>query len=162
MNKNVIVEDFKKLSEGGIIERMFSSYDELLDVLSEMFSDEYEKESDAQDAFNNLDEELGGLLGKYCAVYTLGTKEWVIECSGDVSKEKIEEVIASWNDYYDDNLADINDLCDSITHRVMKDMSNCGCDVYNALSALCDDVFGDGHPFYVDLGDENPRISFLE
>lgn len=38
MNKDVILRDFLKLKEEGLIKENFSTYEELLDVLSEMFS----------------------------------------------------------------------------------------------------------------------------
>lgn len=157
-----ILKDFLKLKEEGVIREDFSSIDELEDVLSQMFSDEYDRASDAQEAFDDLNDELNGLLNKHCAVYCLGTKEWSIICSSEASEELIKKSIDEWNDYYDKNVADIDDLCSSINVRVMKDMSNCGCDVYNALAMICDDVFGDENPFYVDCGEPNPRISFLE
>lgn len=47
MNKNFILNDFLKLKEDGVIKEMFSTYEELLDVLSEMFSDMYHRSSDA-------------------------------------------------------------------------------------------------------------------
>lgn len=162
MNKNNILKDFLKLKEDGVIEKSFSTYEELLDVLSEMFSDIYDRSSDAQEAFDDLDYDLDGLLNKYCGVYTLGTKEWTINSSIDASDEIIKQAIQDWNSYYRDSLSTIDELCDGITHRVMKDMSNCGCDVHNALAMLCDDVFSQEHPFFVDLGEEDPRISFLE
>lgn len=161
MNKNAIMNDFMKAKEEGLIEDNFNTYEELLDVLSEMFSDIYDKSSDAQEAFDDLDYELDGLLNKNCAVYTLGTKEWEIMCSAEASEDIIKQSINEWNQNYS-NVEDINDLCDSITHRILKDMSNCGCDVHNALAMICNEVFTNEDIFYIDLGEENPRISFLD
>lgn len=162
MNKNFILNDFLKLKEDGVIKEMFSTYEELLDVLSEMFSDMYHRSSDAQEAFDDLNDNLDGLLNKHCGVYTLGTKEWSITSSLEASDSVVAKSIQDWNDYYGANLKSIDEVCDAIDHRVMKDMSNCGCDVHNALAMLCEDVFGGEHPFFVDLGEEDPRISFLE
>lgn len=160
-----ILKDFLKLKKKGVIREDFSSIDELEDVLSQMFSDEYDRASDAQEAFDDLNDELNGLLNKHCAVYCLGTKEWSIVCSSEASEELIKKSIDKWNDYYGKNVANIDGLCSSINFRVMNDMSNCGCDAYNALSMICDDVFAfdsENNPFYVDCGEPNPRISFLE
>lgn len=160
-----ILKDFLKLKEEGVIREDFSSIDELEDVLSQMFSDEYDRASDAQEAFNNLNDELNGLLNKHCAVYCLGTKEGSIVCSSEASEELIEKSINEWNDYYDENISDIDELCSVIEHRVTEGKCNCGCDAYNALSMICDDVFAfdnKNNPFYVDCGEPNPRISFLE
>ena len=159
-----ILKDFLKLKGKGIIIEDFSSIDELENVLSQMFSDEYDKVSDAQEAFDNLDDELNGLLNEHCAVYHLGIKEWSIVCSSEASEELIKKSINQWNDYYDKNISDIDELCSAIEYRVTKDMCNCGCDAYNALSMICDDVFAldsENNPFYVDCGESNLRISFL-
>ena len=162
MKKDCILKDFLKLKKDGIIKESFSTYEELLNVLSDMFSDIYNKSSDAQEAFDDLNDNLDGFLNKHCGVYTLGIQEWTIKIYTEASNETIEQSIQDWNSYYCDSLSSIDELCDSITHRIIKDMSNCGCDVYNALTMLCEDVFGESHPFFVDLGEENPRISFLE
>ena len=162
MNKNNIVSDFLKLREEGIIKENFSTYNELLDVLSQMFSDEYDNLPDAQEAFNSLDNQLNGLLNKYYGVYSLGTKEWEILCSSEASNELINQSINEWDDYYNTKITNIDCICDSIASKVMDDMSNCGCDVHNALSMICDDVFSGENPFFVDCGEENPRISFLQ
>lgn len=162
MNKNFILNDFLKLKEDGVIKKPFSTYEELLDVLSEMFSYVYDRSSDAQEAFDDLNNDLDGLLNKHYGVYTLGTKEWNISSSLEASDVAIAQSIQDWNDYYGSNLKSIDEVCDAIDRRVMKDMSNCGCDVHNALAMLCVDVFTEEHPFFVDLGEEDPRISFLE
>lgn len=162
MNKNAILNDFLKLKEEGVIVDSFSTFDELLDVLSDMFAEEVEDSSDAQEAYDNLNDALGGIIEKHCGVYSLGTKDWSIECSTDNSKELISQLIQKWNDYYDDKITDIDELCSSLTRRVGKDMCNAGCDVHNALSMISDDVFVGKHPFFVELGEKNPRISFLD
>lgn len=159
-----ILKDFLKLKEEGVIREDFSSIDELEYVLSQMFSDEYDRASDAQEAFDDLNNELDGLLYEHGAVYHLGDKEWEIVCSSEVSEEVIEKIINQWNNYYGKDISDINDLCSAIEYRVTKDMGNCGCDAYNALSMICDDVFAfdsENNPFYVDCGESNLRISFL-
>lgn len=160
MTKEMIFNDFLKLKEEGVLDEKFSTYDELLAVLSEMFQDKYSKYPDAQEAFDDLDDDLNGLLTKNCGVYSLGTKEWEIKIEQMNEKTK-EKHIKDWNEYYGSEIKDLDDLADSITHRVMKDMSNAGCDVYNALAMIIDDVFGETNLIYVDLGEENPRIEFL-
>lgn len=162
MNKNTILKDFLELKKEGIIEEPFSNYEELLDVLSNMFEEEYEKYSDAQEAYDNIDDTLNGLLNKHCGVYTLGSKEWEIICSNEATQETINNMITDWNEYYGTSISDINDLCGSVTHRVMKDMSNAGCDVYNALAMICNDVFTGKNALSVDIGELNPRIYFLD
>lgn len=162
MNENVILNDFLQLKEDGVITEQFATYEELLDVLSGRFSDIYDNSDDAQKAFDDLDDSLNGYLTKHCGVYSLGTEEWDICFSTEASDELLSKVIQDWNNYYTDNISTIHELCSSVYRRVRKDMSNCGCDVHNALSMLGDDVFSTEHPFYVELGEENPRISFLE
>lgn len=162
MNKNVVLNDFLKLKEEGVIVDEFTTFDELVDVLSHMFVEEFENSSDAQDAFDNLNDTLGGIIKKHSGVYSLGTKDWSIEYYTDAPKELIAQLIEKWNKYYDTKITVIAELCDSLTRRVEKDMCNSGCDVHNALAFISDDVFADKHPFYVELGEDNPRITFLD
>ena len=162
MNKDVILKEFLELKKDGGINEKFSSFEELVNVLSQMFEEEYESSSDAQEAYNCLNDNLEGLLGKHCAVYKLGTEEWSIDCDSKATKESIKNVITKWNDYYGSKNTTIEGVCDAITHKVMKTTSNYGCDAHNALFEICLDVFEDGHPFFVNIGDENPRIEFLE
>ena len=161
MEKQLILKEFLKLKNEGVITEDFSTYEELLDVLSEKFSENYDSSSDAQEAFDDLDDELDGILNKFSGVYSLGTKEWSIHCSSEASKDAIEELISKWNSYYAYEVTDVDELCSAIEHRVLKDMCNCGCDVHNALAMLCNDVFGEDDLIYVDIGESNPRISFL-
>lgn len=162
MNKDVILRDFLKLKEEGLIKENFSTYEELLDVLSEMFSNCQEDSTDAQEACNDLNDYLEGVLYKHCAIYTLGEEDWIIDYSDEFKEKSVKDIIKEWNSFYEENLSDIDDVCDSITHKVMDTMSNAGCDVLNALKSVCDEVFGDEYPFYVDMGELNPRISFLK
>lgn len=161
MKKELIMQDFKKLREEGVLTKDFNTYEELLEVLSEMFTDVYYHNSDAQEAFDELDDELDGLLNKHTGVYYLGTNEWSIELDTR-DDTKIKELIKEWNSYYGSNIESIEDLTSAIEHRVCKDMSNAGCDVFNALAMLCNDVFSEPDIAIVDIGDENPRIEFLD
>lgn len=158
--KEAILKDFRKLREEGLIKDDFSSYEELLDVLSEMFANQYEGYSDAQEAFDDLNDYLEGKLNEHCGVYTLGTEEWHIKI--DVKEpEKLNALMKQWGEYYG-SVSDADDLASSMEHRVMKDMSNVGCDVHNALAMLCSEVFDEyDSSIYADIGESNPRIDFL-
>lgn len=163
MTKELILKDFLKLQkETGVMkEHIITTYEELLNALSEEFAEEYDGCSDAQDAFDNLNDYLDNFLGDHAGMYSLGTKDWSIECYSNATKELKEGAINQWNSYYSSNITDINDLTSAASHRLSKDMSNCGCDIHTAFAMLCDDVFADEHPLFVDLGESNPRISFL-
>lgn len=160
MDKEKILKDFLKLKKEGLIEENFSSFDELVQVLSDMFEDMYSKYSDAQEAYCDLDDDLDNCLSKNGAVYCLGTKEWEVKIDNIDEKAK-EQLYKNWNDYYNSEINDIDDLVSAISHRIMKDMSNAGCDVHNALAMIINDVFGECNCIYVDIGEESPRIEFL-
>lgn len=162
MNKDVVLKEFLELKERGLIKDSFSTYEELLDVLSDMFTNEYEHSDDAQDAYNDLDDALENKISKFCGVYTLGSEEWDICFNENISIEEKETALNQWNEYYCSDNSSIDDLTSSIIHRVMKDMCNCGCDVYNALSMIIDDVFEGKELFFVNIGELNPRIDFMD
>lgn len=162
-SREAILKDFKKLREDGLIKEDFTNYKELLDVLSEIFAHQYEEYSDAQDAFDDLNDYLDGKLNQHRGVYTLGTEEWRIKI--DVKEpEKLNDLMEQWGKCYG-SVSDADDLASSIEHRVMKDMSNAGCDVYNALDMICSEVFDEVDNIdsfiYVDMGEPSPRIDFL-
>lgn len=160
--KETALKDFKELLEEGILTQNFDDISDLEAILSEMFEEKMEYHTDAQEAYDDLDMELNNKLSKYF-VYTLGTQPWSVQAHKTVG-ENFEKYSAQWKEYYSTkgSFNNFDDLCSTIEHRVMKDMSNCGCDCKTALSNLCDDVFDDEHPFYIDLGDNEPKISFLD
>lgn len=162
MTKELILKEFLKLQkETGVMkEYTITTYEELLNALSEEFAEEYDGSPDAQDAYDNLNDYLDNFLEDHAGMYSLGTKDWSIECYSNASKEIIESAINQWNQSYLSNIKDIDDLTSAITHDIMDTMSNVGCDVHNAFAIICEETFEEKHPLFIDLGEPNPRIDF--
>lgn len=160
--KEMAIKDFKKLLLNGTLEKDFETIEELEDILSELFAEKLDYHIDAQEAYDDLDSDLDKYLSKYFC-YRLGTSDWTVNAHYEGNND-FDKYSKQWSEYYSlsEDIIDYDDLCSSIEHRVRKDMSNVGCDCKTALSLICDDIFVDGHPFYIDLGEENPRILYLD
>ncbi|MGU8836345.1 hypothetical protein ACV3UL_18935 [Clostridium perfringens] len=156
MNKEmIIVRDFEQT-----LVRDFRDMSELEVFLSERFEEILDKSSDAQDAFNDLNDEVSGLLNKHGFVYYLGTAEWFVTCDklSDVDSKKL---IKEWNNFYTDRKVNtLEELFDSLESVVRDTMCNAGCDAKNALNSVCEEVF-ENPQFYIDCGDGEPHIEFL-
>lgn len=132
---------------------------ELLDELSDEFAHHYVKEYDAQEAFNVLDAECKGLLSKYF-LYTLSEdgEMWSVDVGEGFMQENLPNYINEFKECYGDkNIETLGDLLSSLERKLMKDMSNVGCDAKTALRMTMDDL-GLENEFYVFGANANPRI----
>lgn len=162
MTKDLILKNFLQLQEEANIMKQHSitNYSQLLDVLSKEFEKTYDSCSDAQEAYDKLNSALNNFLENHCGMYSLGTKDWTIECYSNATKEVIEDTINNWNNHNSSNITNINTLISALTTDVTDTMSNCGCDVHNAFATICNEFFEENHPLFIDLGEPNPRIDF--
>ena len=158
---NVNVDLILSIFNERVGEEKFSDFDELLEFLSNEFANEYENCDDAQKAYNNVNDKYDGLLGEYF-VYTLGTESWRITTQEGAELNDLLEAIELWNNYYGSDVKDIEDFCSELENRIYKDMSNAGCDVFNALTMIADDVGFDKDLILIDLGELDPKIELLE
>lgn len=159
MNKKDLMQDFLNLQLKGV---NVSNYDELVDTVSKMFEKEYKKTYDDELAYIKLNDKLNGLLEKYDASFTLGVGEWHIIHDENISDDCLSLVLNKWNNYYNFEIMDINELCDSVQDIVMERMYDAGCDEYVALDMIMDEVFVNEHPFYVALSYMGPRVTFFD
>lgn len=131
------------------------------DYLSERLQEVYIEQDDAQEAFDALDTELNGLLGKYF-VYTLSGKdgEWHVGTGDAFDDTKLDDYIEAFQEHYNEEFESLDDLTSKLEYRVMKDMSNAGCDAFNALAMILEeDLLLDG-VFAILGADEEPRIEW--
>lgn len=150
------LEILKELNN--LLGKEFSAMEDALDYLSEMFQKEYDTFDDAQTAFNSLDDDLGGYLAAHFE-YTLGTQERYVDAI-PVSDES--GYITEWNLFYNSDVKDWQCLLSEIDNKVEDAMCNCGCDAMNALESICNEVFGENHPFIIECGELDPRINLLD
>lgn len=150
------LEILKELNN--VLGQSFSTMEDALEYLSEMFQKEYDTFGDAQEAFNSLDNDLKGYLGAHF-VYVLGTQERYVDavCVSDESG-----YITEWNLFYSSDIKDWQSLLSDIENKVEDAMCNCGCDAKNALASICSEIFGETYPFFIECGDIDPRIDLLD
>lgn len=137
--------------------------DELLNQLSDKFANQCDNFDDAQEAFDELDAEYNFLLGKYF-VYSLSDEgeRWYVSEGDTFLIEELPKYIASYKEYYGNhNITTVDDLTSVLEHRVMKDMSNAGCDPKTALRMILDDLDLNGK-FRIYGADGTPKIEILD
>lgn len=155
-----------------LLERYHSLYNEklndikeLLDILSEEFESNYHRIGDAQSAFDTLEDEHKELMKDVCFVYNLsGDSSWSVTTGDGYKEENLDKYIKIVKEYYDDeSIETLQDVLCKIEHRVDKDMSNAGCDMFTALNMiLTEDLdLGDDNVFIIEGADEEPRIEIL-
>ena len=124
-------EEVNALTAINLMGFQYNSVDEMCASLSEKFSEKREYIDDAQEAFNSLNDEFSGYLGYLGFVYSIfGGDSWhvnMLDCSEPILKDVCK--------FFDDKkILTSDDAIAAVENRVMKTMSNVGCDVYNALS----------------------------
>lgn len=144
-----------------VLNTELTSINELEEMLSEKFQKLYEENEEAQVAFNELDEELGGLLGKYF-VYTLSAdgEMWSVGIGEGYEASKLSEYLTTFKEYYNEDVQTIEDCTSKLEYRVMKDMSNAGCDAFTALSMILEEDLGLEDVFVIVGADSEPRIQW--
>ncbi len=118
-----------------IMNTNFKSTQELTNALTKMFIEETCRTSDYQEAFNNLNDMIGGnlLAEYYCYSLSVGG-EWSIYISDQFSEEMLQAFI---NDGW--KVKDIDDLACEIESKVMDTECNAGCDAFTALELEMED-----------------------
>lgn len=113
----------------------FKSKQELTNALTKMFIEETCRTSDYQEAFNNLNDMIGGnLLAEYYCYFLSVGGEWSVYISDQFSEEMLQAFIdAGWN------IKDIDDLASEIECKIMNTEGNVGCDAFTALNLEMED-----------------------
>ena len=137
--KNKFISPMSIVEVGNVLTgQSFETKEEFLDYLSNEFISKLEDYEDAQEAFNALDDDYSHYLSILGCVYSLfGGDDWEINVDDNVfntcSIEKFQEILD------DKSLKTTSNIASKLTSKVMKIMSNVGCDVYNALKLQLDD-----------------------
>lgn len=157
-----IINDFNKVLSSPV-----KTMEELEEILSEKFASYLQYSEDAQEACDNMfNLEYDGLMKKYPFVYSLSGKNEVwsvgIEDSFDYSKE--HDYITIFNEVYDEEFEDISDVASKLENQIMKTMSNCGCDVFNAFNLIVQEDFPEDVEsiFFIDNADGTPSIELFQ
>ena len=65
---------------------------------------------------------------------------WAVDYADELSQDDIDDAISAINDYYAQNLEDIDDATSYMERQVGKAMSNCGADPKTSLASIVDDL----------------------
>lgn len=155
MNRDEIIVAINE-SLGGF----YGTMEEITTVLSDMFADKYDEFEDAQEAFDDLNDDIGNdiLLNYFCYCLSDGG-EWTVE-TYEVNEEMI---IALKNKGIDVN--NVDDLISYLERKIEKCMSNVGCDAKTALALELEDFpseFEWEDIVYINVPDGSPIIQFLD
>lgn len=158
-----VINDFNKALNTPV-----KTIEELEDIMSEEFENYLRYSEDAQDAYDNMcDCEYDGLMKKYAFVYSLSGKgeTWSIGIGEDFDYSKEDYYLNIFSEIYDEDFEDIDDITSKLENEVMKIMSNCGCDVFNAFNLIVEEDFpeeiGDS-VFVIDNADGTPCIELFQ
>lgn len=158
-----VINDFNKALNTPV-----KTIEELEDIMSEEFENYLRYSEDAQDAYDNMcDCEYDGLMKKYAFVYSLSGKgeTWSIGIGEDFDYSKEDYYLNIFSEIYDEDFEDIDDITSKLENEVMKIMSNCGCDVFNAFNLIVEEDFpeeiGDS-VFVIDNADGTPSIELFQ
>lgn len=157
-----IINDFNKVLISPV-----KTIEELEEILSKKFESYLQYSEDAQEACDDMfDLEYDGLMKKYPFVYSLSGKNEVwsvgIEDSFDYSKE--HDYITIFNEVYDEEFEDISHIASKLENQIMKTMSNCGCDVFNAFNLIIQEDFPEDVEsiFFINNADGTPSIELFQ
>lgn len=98
-----------------------------------LFKKKYEEKGDAQLAYNALANEYP-FIRDYFAYEMVG-----FEIDVD-SYEFEEDMIESFNDYYEEDCETLDDVVDKLKTQIYKAMNNAGCDALTAFQSISEDV----------------------
>ena len=140
----------------------FENLEALESHLSGRFSDILDSSEDAQYAYDELNDELDGLLGAhFCYTLSEDGETWSVETGEAFEESRLSEYLADFNDVYESNHDSIDDMTSTLERRVSKDMSNAGIDAKNALRLILEnDLFRPGL-FAIIGADALPRIQHV-
>ena len=124
-----------------------NTIEELEEALSDEFASLYNGgEMDAQVAYSEMNYKYQDLLEKYF-VYSLSKEDetWSIGIGERFKEKDLQKYIGTVNSYYENNvngksIEGLNDLLSFLDYQVYKDMSNVGCDVFNALRMILEEL----------------------
>lgn len=159
LNKK-IVKAYNTIEENNV-----SSINEVLNILSKSFQENYNKLGDAQDAYDVVAEEYGDILKEACFVYNLsGSNVWDVSTGRGYDENQLPrylDIIKSC--YTDKKIKTLNDILSSIQKDVEKTMSNVGCDMFTALNLILEeDLYQlNSDVFVISNADCEPRIEIL-
>lgn len=146
-----------------VLEASFSSMSELENVLSEKFRKELDHTEDAQVAFDELDSEVNGLLGKFfCYSLTENGESWHVGIGESFDESKLATYLQAFNEYYNEPFRTLDDILSKLEYRVLKDMDNAGCDAKSALRMILEEDLLLEDVFRIDGADAEPRILYVE
>ena len=138
----------------------YGTMDEITSVLSDMFADKCDEFEDAQEAFNDLNDDIGDdILSNYFCYCLSDGGEWTIE----ITELNEEMVKALKNNGIDIN--DIDGLISYLERKIEKCMSNVGCDARTALSLELEDFpskFEWEDIIYINVPEGSPIIEFID
>lgn len=158
-----VLNDFNKILDSSV-----ETIDELEDILSDKFQEYLDCSEDAQDAYDNMSDcEYEGLIKKYAFVYSLSGKNesWYIDLGENFNDSKKDYYLNIFSEIYNENFKDIYDVTSILENEIMKIMSNCGCDVFNAFNLIIEENFPeeiDESIFVVANADSAPRIELFQ
>lgn len=132
---------------------------EVEDALSERFQEYVDEVTDAQVAFDTLDLELDGMLSAFfCYTLSAPNETWSVSVGEEFVASKLNEYIKEFTRHYGGTFHTLEDLTSKLEHRVMKDMSNVGCDAKSALRMILEEDLGLENVFAIIGADNTPRI----
>lgn len=136
--------------------------EEILDILSEEFANNYKLLGDGQDAYNLLEDENREFMSEFAFVYTLfGGKSWDISLSDDFKEEETQNYIDTIKKHYRADINTLEEAIDLINIDISKTISNAGCDVFSALNLILEDIFNGLNVFKITNRYIEPRIDIL-
>ena len=112
-------------------------YAQCVELLNEIFNELYEEHEDAQVAYDMLLKQFPFIEDYLCFEII----DWEL-IAGDLTLE--EEVVSSFNGYYDTDCASIEEVIVELERYIHKAMCNSGCDQETAFISISEDVFLDG------------------
>lgn len=151
-----IIQEFEK-----VIGIKISDKEELENYLTDKFQNYVKNSEDIQEAFDTMDIELNKLLGKYCCYSISKNKDgWRVAASKNYTKDSLPKILNNWNKYNNSNIDDLDEILGSLEFKMMKYMSNIGCDAFNALSMILKEVKLENY-FFIDNVSDSPSINLI-
>lgn len=138
----------------------YGTMDEIASVLSDMFADKCDEFEDAQEAFDDLNDDIGGnILSDYFCYCLSDGGEWTIEIT-----ELNDEMIKALKDNGID-IDDIDGLIAYLERKIEKCMCNVGCDAKSALKLELEDFPSEYEwedIIYINVPDGCPIIEYID
>lgn len=157
---NIMVNKYNELYKNQV-----ESIEDVLDILSEEFTENYDRLGDAQLAYDTLEDEHKEFMtySDSCFfVYSLsGGSCWSVSTGSGYDENKLDEYIKEVKSHYlYEDVENLDDILCSMERQIGKDMSNAGYDMHTALKMILEEDFdfGGDNVFVIEGADEEPRI----